>query len=358
MPENKELKEIREKIDKLDSQLLSLFNDRLILAKQAGEKKKDKVVYRPEREASIYKNLKLINDGPLEDHHIVNIFNEVISSCRSVEEKMEIAFLGPEGTYSDSALKAKFGTSINKNPTDTIEEVFKRVKLQESHYGIVPIENSTEGTINNTFDCLASYEVRICGEMEMKIHHNLLGLNKALPSEGFEIHAHEQTLSQCRKWLDSHCPGAKRIAVSSNALAAKKSSGEPKILAIAGKLAAEKYGLDIIQNNIEDYPDNTTRFVTLGLHEVGTTGNDKTSLMVTTKNEPGALYKVLKPIKENNLNLTHLTYRPSKLDKWNYSFFLDFEGHEKDKNVKLLLEELSNSSVEIKILGSYPQAEG
>ena len=357
MSEKKELTKIRKEIDELDKQLLTLLNSRLVLAQQAGKAKKDEIIYRPEREASIYRNLKINNTGPLEDQHIVNIFKEIISTCRAKEENLEVAFLGPEGTYSDSALNSTFGSSIKKNSTETIEEVFKEVEGKKSHYGIVPIENSTEGSINITLDCLASHEINICGEIEMKIHHSLMGLNEALPRNDFEIHAHEQTLAQCKNWLDSYCPDVKRVAVLSNAQAAQTASNKSKILAIAGSLAAEQYGLNIIQNNIEDYPENTTRFITIGLQEVEATGKDKTSLIVTTKNESGALYNVLKPIKKNNLNLTHITYRPSKVNKWSYSFFLDFEGHRQDENVSVLLKELNDIGAELKILGSYPQAE-
>ena len=355
MSEKKELDKIREKIDELDAELLQLLNRRSSLAMEAGKRKKEEVVYRPERESFIFKRLKKINEGPLDDKQIINIFKEIISSCRAREKEMDIAFLGPEGTYSDSAVKENFGSSINKSPTQSIEEVFEAVKKGKSNYGIVPIENSTEGPINVTLDCLADFDINICGEVEMVIHHSLMGLNKALPKEGFEIHGHEQTLAQCKNWLDSYCPNVKRIAVSSNAQAAINAKKFTDVFAIAGSLAAERYGLDIIKGNIEDYSGNTTRFISIGLQEVKSTGDDKTSLLVTTKNESGALYNLLKPIQKNGLNLTHITYRPSKVDKWNYSFFFDFEGHKDDKKVKNLLKELARTNSEIKILGSYPR---
>ena len=357
MSRKKELDKIREEIDGLDTKLLQLLNKRSVLAIEAGKEKKEEVIYKPEREAFIFKRLRNINQGPLENEHIINIFKEIISSCRALEKEINISFLGPEGTYSDSAVKENFGSSINKNPTQTIEEVFEAIKKGKSDYGIVPIENSTEGPINVTLDCLADFDLNICGEVEMVIHHSLMGLNKALPKEGFSIHAHEQTLAQCRNWLDSYCPNVERVAVSSNAQAAINSKENSNILAIAGSLSAERYGLDVIKGNIEDYSSNTTRFISIGFQEVGSTGNDKTSLLVTTKNESGALYNLLKPIQKNGLNLTHITYRPSKVDKWNYSFFFDFEGHKDDKKVKSLLEELNATDAEIKLLGSYPKAE-
>jgi len=356
MSKKEELKRIREKIDELDTELLNLINQRASLAIEAGETKKKEVIYKPEREADILRKLKKTNPGPLNEQQILNIFKEIISSCRAQEDELDVAFLGPEGTYSESAVKKKFGSSVSKSATETIEEVFKDVAEGKSDYGIVPIENSTEGPINQTLDCLADFNLNICGEVEMLIHHSLMGLNQAFPKEGFEIHAHEQTLAQCKNWLDAHCPDVKRVPVSSNAQAAKNAKDNSGILAIAGSLASEKYGLEILRRNIEDYSDNTTRFIVIGFQEVSSTGEDKTSLLVTTKNESGALYNLLKPIQKNGLNLTHITYRPSKIDKWHYSFFFDFEGHKDDKKVKSLLDELSATNSEIKLLGSYPNS--
>ena len=357
MSKKKELDSIRKKIDELDAELLQMLNQRSSLAIEAGENKKEELIYKPEREAYILRQLKKINTGPLSDKQIVNIFKEIISSCRAQEKEIDIAFLGPEGTYSDSAVKENFGSSINKTASDTIEEVFKAVSERKSDYGIVPIQNSSEGPINVTLDCLSDFNLNICGEIEMLIHHSLMGLNQALPKKGFEIHAHEQTLAQCKNWLDAYCPDVNRVSVSSNAQAAKNAKKNSEIFAIAGALAAGKYGLEIIKRNIEDYSNNTTRFISIGLQEVASTGKDKTSLLVTTKNESGALYNLLKPIQKNGLNLTHITYRPSKVDKWNYSFFFDFEGHKDDKKVKSLLEELNSTDAVIKLLGSYPKAE-
>ena len=356
MSKKEELKRIREKIDELDTELLNLINQRASLAIEAGETKKKEIIYKPEREADILRKLKKTNSGPLNEQQISNIFKEIISSCRAQEDELDVAFLGPEGTYSESAVKKNFGSSVSKSATETIEEVFKDVAEGKSDYGIVPIENSTEGPINQTLDCLADFNLNICGEVEMLIHHSLMGLNQAFPKEGFEIHAHEQTLAQCKNWLDAHCPDVKRVPVSSNAQAAKNAKDNSGILAIAGSLASEKYGLEIIRRNIEDYSENTTRFIVIGFQEVSSTGEDKTSLLVTTKNESGALYNLLKPIQKNGLNLTHITYRPSKINKWHYSFFFDFEGHKDDKKVKSLLDELSATNSEIKLLGSYPNS--
>ena len=213
MSKKKELDSIRKKIDELDTELLQMLNQRSSLAIEAGETKKEEVIYKPEREAYILRQLIKINTGPLSDKQIVNIFKEIISGCRAQEKEIDIAFLGPEGTYSDSAVKENFGSSISKTALDTIEEVFKEVSERKSDYGIVPIQNSTEGPINVTLDCLSDCNLNICGEIEMLIHHSLMGLNQALPRKGFEIHAHEQTLAQCKNWLDAHCPEVNRVSV-------------------------------------------------------------------------------------------------------------------------------------------------
>ena len=358
MAEEKDLKSIRESIDEIDEEILILINRRASLAKKAGDFKSTKEKYKPDRESLILNRLIENNLGPLSNDQIISVFKELISSCRATEEDLEIAFLGPEGTYSDSALKNQFGSSVNTSPSDTIEDVFIKVQDSLSDYGIVPIENSTEGTVNITLDCLASTNILICGEIKMEIHHNLIGYNKSLPQEGYEIHAHQQTFAQCKLWLDSHCPNVPRVPVSSNAKAAISAAESDTIYAIAGELASNKYGLELIQKNIEDYSGNTTRFISLGLHEVGSTGRDKTSLMIKTKNETGALYKVLNPIYKNKLNLTHITYRPSKINNWQYIFFLDLEGHKDDDEFKSLFEDLKNLDIEIRVLGSYPRSLG
>ena len=255
-------------------------------------------------------------------------------------------------------MQGQFGKSVDKIPEETIRSTFKSVDKGLSDFGIVPIENSTEGSVNTTLDCLGEFDLKICGEIEMEIHHNLLGHNKPLPTEGFEIHAHEQTLGQCRTWLESYCPGVKLVSVNSNAQAASNVTEDNSVIAIAGDLAAKKYGLDILSKNIEDYSSNTTRFLTIGNIESGQTNSDKTSIMATTKNEEGALYSLLEPFSKLKINLSHLTYRPSKVDKWQYAFFLDFEGHKDDVLVKSLLSSLADKEIEVKILGSYPKSLG
>ena len=358
MSKSDELSKIREEIDSIDDQILSLVNDRAKLAIQAGTAKTDKNKYKPARESSILSRLSDSNHGPLKGEQIRNIFNEIISSCRSTESTFSISFLGPEGTFSESALEGQFGQSVEKKSEATIRSVFESVSNQSSDFGIVPIENSTEGSVNLTLDCLSEFDLSICGEIEMEIHHNLLGRNKALPKEGFEIHAHEQTLAQCRHWLESHCPGVKLVSVSSNAQAALNVTDDNNIVAIAGDLAAKKYGLDILSKNIEDYSSNTTRFLTIGNIDSSPTLEDKTSIMATTKNEEVALYSLLEPFSKLDIYLSHLTYRPSKINKWQYSFFIDFDGHKEEDLIKQLLMDLSSKEIEVKVLGSYPKSIG
>ena len=356
MSKKKDLNSIRDKIDSLDEKILSLLNQRADLAIEAGEAKEESIKYKPAREAAILNKLKDSNRGPLINDQIISIYNEIISACRSTESNLKVAYLGPEGTYSQSALQNKFGSSVETKPEPSSRSVFEEVNKGLCDFGIVPIENSSEGSVNLTLDCLMDFELTICGEIEMRIEHNLIGYNKPMPKEGIEIHAHEQALAQCKDWLSSYCPQAKLVPVSSNSQAAKNASANKGVLAIGGKEAAQKYDLDILDSNIEDSSSNTTRFIVIGKSKSSQTGNDKTSIVVTTKNEEGALYAVLLPFNQLSLNLTHITYRPSKKDKWHYSFFLDFEGHEDEDDIRKLFKQLNNLNTEVKILGSFPKA--
>lgn len=358
MSKSDDLLKIRDEIDSIDNQILSLINDRAKLAMQAGNAKEGSNKYKPARESSILNRLSEMNAGPLHGDQIRNVFKEIISSCRSTESSFTISFLGPEGTFSETALEGQFGKSVEKISEESIRSVFESIANKTADFGIVPIENSTEGSVNLTLDCLSEFDLKICGEIEMEIHHNLLGHNNALPKDGFQIHAHEQTLGQCREWLESYCPGVPLVSVSSNAQAAMDVTEDNKIIAIAGELAAEKYGLEILSKNIEDYSNNTTRFLTIGHIDSNQSSLDKTSIMATTKNEEGALYSLLEPFNRMNINLSHLTYRPSKINKWQYSFFIDFDGHKEDSLVQDLLNDLTKKEIAIKILGSYPKAIG
>ena len=245
MSNKDELEKIRSQIDTIDESILELVNQRSLLAKETANLKKSTDIYKPEREAKIIRNLISLNEGPLLKEQVISIFNEIISSCRSLEKELKVSYLGPEGTFSEEAVKEVFGSSVTKSSAITIEEAISAVSEGNSNYAIVPIENSTEGPVNITLDCLYASDLKICGEIEMSIQHNLLAKDLALPKTDLEIHAHEQTLSQCKNWLDDYCPNIKRVAVSSNAQAAKNAKENSGILAIAGSLASEKYGLEI-----------------------------------------------------------------------------------------------------------------
>jgi len=358
--EAKALGELRDQIDSIDQQIQSLINQRAQCAKNVAEVKlkakkcDDAVFYRPEREAQVLRRVMDRNNGPLGNEEMARLFREIMSSCLALEKPMHIAFLGPQGTFTQAAALKHFGHSVVSVPQAAIDEVFRDVEAGESHYGVVPVENSTEGMINHTLDMFVSSPLRICGEVKLRIHHHLLaGVDTDLDKIE-KIYSHQQSLAQCRSWLDSHWRKVERVAVSSNAEAARRVKAEPNSAAIAGDMAAELYGLVNIAKNIEDQPDNTTRFLIVGMEDVPPSGQDKTSILVSMKNCPGALYQLLEPFHKYGISLTRIETRPSTTGTWAYVFYIDFEGHYTDENVQKVIEEISKEAVEIKHLGSYP----
>jgi len=314
------------------------------------------VFYRPEREAWVLKRIMELNKGPLSNEEVARLFREIMSSCLALEEVLKVAYLGPEGTFTQAATLKHFGHSVDSRPMAAIDEVFREVAAGAVNFGVVPVENSTEGAVNHTLDSFLEHDIVICGEVELRIHHQLL-VGENTRSNGItRIYAHAQALAQCRKWLDAHYPNVERVAVSSNAEAAKRVKGEWNSAAIAGDMAAELYGLTRLAEKIEDHPDNATRFLIIGSQEVPITGDDKTSIIVSTRNKPGALYELLKPFHENAIDLTRIETRPSRSGKWTYAFFIDFVGHHQDPLVKDVLERISQDAVALKVLGSYPKA--
>lgn len=268
-----------------------------------------------------------------------------------------VAYLGPEGTYSHAALQKFFGAGQTCVPVDEIPAVFASVESGDSLYGLVPIENSTEGSITQTLDCFGKYDLKICGEVMLRIQHCLLVNPGTEPNDIRRIVSHQQSLGQCRHYLEENFPDVDKVSVFSNAVAAKMASEQQGIAAIAGKTAAEIYGLKILGENIEDIHDNTTRFAIIGRDDnAGATGRDKSSLIISTRNEPGALFNALEPFKNHQVNLIKLESRPSRKEAWSYSFFVDIEGHRDDDNIRAALEELSKHSLEFRVLGSYPSA--
>ena len=356
------LDQVRQTIDTLDEQIQMLISQRARCAQMVGEIKKAEdpnatVFYRPEREAQVLQKVMARNQGPLPGEEMARLFREIMSACLALEHPMRIAFLGPAGTYTQTAALKHFGHSVRTVPLATIDEVFREVEAGAVNYGVVPVENSTEGVVTHTADSFIASTVRIIGEVEVRIHHHLLVAEGTRQEAISRIYSHQQSLAQCRKWLDAHFPRAERVAVSSNAEAAKRVKGEWHSAAIAGETAAELYGLQKLHQSIEDNPKNTTRFLIIGNEAVPRSGDDKTSIIVSMhRNQAGALYAILEPFKSRGINLTRIESRPSQTDAWSYVFFIDFEGHVDDEPVKAALAELEGRVRDLKLLGSYPKA--
>ncbi len=354
------LDSLRDQIDALDQQLQTLLNRRAELAHAVADVKRredsNPVFYRPEREAQVLQRIKERNQGPIDGEAMARLFREVMSICLALEQPMRVAFLGPEGTFTQQAAIKHFGHAVESVPLGAIDEVFREVEAGAAHYGVVPVENSTEGMVSHTLDTFMSSSLKICGEVELRIHHHLLAGLHTRRDKVTRVYSHQQTLAQCRQWLDAHLPTVERIPVSSNAEAARRLRDEWNALAIAGDMAAELYGLERVQSNIEDRPDNTTRFLVIGRQDTPPSGRDKTSMLVTGKNRPGLLSDMLLPFREQGVNLTRLESRPSRTANWSYVFFIDCEGHKEDPLLKSVLEKLEGDGNTIRILGSYPKA--
>jgi chorismate mutase / prephenate dehydratase len=357
-----DLDAIRSRIDAIDRELQRLLNERAQCALQVGEIKQavpgdePPVFYRPEREAQILARLKKENTGPLSDQNMARLFREIISCCLNLEQPLMIAYLGPPGTYTEAAAIKQFGHFAGTRSMTSIDEVFREVESEGVHYGVVPVENSTEGMVNHTLDCFMESALSICAEVELPIHHALMVATDAGDAQIEEIFSHSQSLAQCRGWIDSHYPGVKRTPVESNAEAARRVAGVPGAAAIAGDMAAERYGLRILATSIEDRADNKTRFLVIGNQKVGPSGHDKTSILVSTRNEPGALYKILEPFHRHDISLTRIETRPARSGSWSYVFFIDFDGHQSQENIQRVLKEVGEVAMEVRSLGSYPQA--
>jgi chorismate mutase/prephenate dehydratase len=354
------LTEIRAQIDNIDTQIQELITERAYLAKNVALAKtaeeEQPNFYRPEREDEILRNVIARNQGPLSNETLTQIFQEIMSGCLALQKVLTIAFLGPAGTYSQTAVHKRFGHAAKNLPLPTIDEVFREVEANNANYGVVPMENSTEGGVNQTLDCLIKTTLKICGEIELPIHHHLLSTVNDLQEVNC-IYAHQQALAQCHLWLNTHLPTIKRVAVNSNAEAARLATKETGAAAIAGETAAEIYQLHILAEHIADHPNNTTRFIVLGPQDVSPTGHDKTSLLLSSPDQPGALYHLLSPFADNQVNLTRIESRPARqgIWKWEYVFFVDLEGHRKDPPLEKALHELERYT-RVKYLGSYPRA--
>lgn len=349
------LKQYRAQIDSLDDELLKLVNQRAALAQQIGHLKEDGVVLRPEREAQVLKRLQVNNNGPLGATAVAALFTEVMSQCRALEAPLTVAYLGPEGTFSELATLKRFGSAVQGQPCATIDDVFRAVENGASQYGMVPVENSSEGAIGRTLDMLLQSSLQVCGELMLPIHQCLLAQHCEL-SAVKTIYSHPQSLGQCQCWLNAHLPNAARIPVASNAEAARLAAEHPHSAAIAGSQAAVNFGLSVCVENIEDDAGNTTRFLVLGRQQVAPSGHDKTSLVLSAANRPGAVHDLLVPLAKHDVSMTKLESRPARSGLWEYVFYMDIEGHQADIKVAAALAELKQVAAFMKILGSYPVA--
>jgi chorismate mutase/prephenate dehydratase len=348
------LKQIRDQIDALDRRLVKLLSSRARLAQRIG-RLKEGPAYRPEREAQVLRGVLAANPGPLPDAALARLYTEIMSACRALEDSLSVAYLGPQGTFSQEAATKHFGGVTKLAPCGSIDEVFRQVETGALGYGVVPVENSTEGAIGRTLDLLLATSAKICGEVMLPIRQCLMGKSGKL-GDVRRVYSHTQSLGQCQQWLARHLPKAERAPVVSNAEAARLAARERGAAAIGPKTAAALYGLKVIAANIEDESKNTTRFLVIAAQDTARSGRDKTSLVMSTRNVPGAMHELLTPLAANQVSMTRLESRPSRTGLWEYVFYVDIEGHQGDANVARALAELEQKASFLKNLGSYPAA--
>src|SRR5947207_6722978 len=349
-----DVEKLRREIDGVDDQLLRLINQRARLASRIGALKAGAPAYRPEREAEVLRRIAEKNPGPLAAERVTGVFREVISACRGLEEAIRVTYLGPEGTFSEQAVRQHFGRAVEALAVPSVDEAFRRCESRAVQFTVVPVENSTEGVVGRTLDLLLATPLRICGEVELRVQQNLLG--KGELKDVRRVYSHAQSLGQCNAWLAQHLPGAERLPLGSNAEAAQRAASEPGAAAIAGEAAAERYGLQVLARAIEDAPNNTTRFLVLGELDAAPTGKDRTSLVMSAENKPGAVHALLTPLAEHRVSMTRIESRParSRSALWEYMFFIDLEGHQKDARVAKALAELRVKAPFLKGVGSFP----
>jgi chorismate mutase/prephenate dehydratase len=359
MADKDPLADIRKRIDEIDMAVQELVSERAECARKVAEVKRQlgdaEHFYRPEREAQVLRRVQERNQGPLSDEAIAGIFREIMAVCLALEKPLKVAFLGPEGTYTHAAAVKHFGSQIESEPVANIEEVFRLVEAGGANFGVVPVENSSEGVINHTLDLFMKSSLTISGEVELRIRHNLMTSEQDISSID-RVYAHQQTLAQCRMWLDTNLPNAERIAVRSNAEAVIMASEHDRTAAIAGNMAAELYSLPVMYADIEDEPDNTTRFVVIGKYKSPPSGADRTSLLVFAHNKPGSLFSLLEPLAKRNISMSNIESRPSRRGVWEYVFFIDIDGHRDDQNVAEAIADIEKASAMVTVLGSYPRA--
>lgn len=357
-----ELDGIRNRINEIDEQIQALINERARFAQQVGVAKGKLAgavdYYRPEREAEILRTIKARNEGPLRDEEMLRLFREIMSACLAQQEPLKIGFLGPEGTFTQTAVYKHFGHSVRVLPFHTIDEVFQEVECGAADFGVVPIENSTEGSVNNTLDMFLTSPLKISGEIELRIEQHLMGRMSGL-DDIKRICAHEQSLAQCRGWLREYLPHVELIGMSSNAAGARRARDEDGTAAIAPDVAADVYDLKILVNSIEDRSDNSTRFLVVGRELLAASGCDKTTILVSTGDTAdgaGVLHQLLKPLADHGVVMTFIESRPSRRKNWDYVFFIDIEGHANEAPVADALAVLEKESSLFRVLGAYPKA--
>lgn len=348
--------ELRKKIDEVDSQILELLNKRAGFVVEIGrEKAKENLDFHvPQREEEIFTRLLRQNTGPFPSEAIRPVFREIISACLSLEHPVQVAYLGPKATFTHLACMKRFGLSAQFIPVRTIADVFAEVEKGNVDFGVVPIENSSEGIVSHTLDMFVDSGLKISGEILLRVSHNLLSLTADLDKIA-KVYSHPHAIAQSKKWLEANLAHAAIFEVGSTAAAAELAAQDPQAAAIASELAAELYGLKTVSRRIEDNPHNYTRFLVVGKKPAPPTGNDKTSIMFSIRDRVGALYRMLEPFAVNRINLTKIESRPSRQKAWEYIFYVDFEGHVEERRVKIALDAVAEECLFLKVLGSYPK---
>jgi chorismate mutase/prephenate dehydratase len=351
-----DIEKIRQEIDRIDEGLAELLEKRAAQAKKIGELKAGAAAYRPERESQIL-NRVIKKTRILPPDRMASVFREIISACRGLEEALRVSYLGPEGTFSEQAVRKHFGRAVEALPVPSVDEAFRRCESGGAHFTVVPAENSTEGVVGRTLDLLVTTPLRICAEIELRVQQNLLSKAESLRSIR-KIYSHSQSLAQCNGWLAQNLPHVERVPVASNAEAAQRAADEEGSAAIAGQAAGERYGLNALARSIEDDPNNTTRFLVLGNLDPQPSGRDRTSLVMSAENKPGAVHALLTPLAQHGVSMSRIESRPARARTalWEYLFFIDVEGHQKDAHVAAALAALRAKAPYLKILGSYPVA--
>jgi chorismate mutase/prephenate dehydratase len=346
---------LRERIDAIDRQILDLLSRRAGVAQEVGHVKAETnaPVFRPERELQVLRNAAQRNPGPLADGDVQTIFREIMSACRALEKRVTVAYLGPVGTFSEQAVYQQFGHAVEGMPCASIDEVFRAAEAGTADFGVVPVENSTEGAINRTLDLLLQTPLAISGEVSLPVHHSLMTKSGSMDGVS-QICAHPQALAQCQAWLNQHYPSIQRNPVSSNGEAARLAAENPAVAAIAGEIAGEKHGLQVVSAHIQDDPHNRTRFAVIGRLRTASSGHDHTSLVLSVANKAGAVYNLLAPLAKHGVSMTRFESRPARMGTWEYYFYVDVEGHRDDERMAKALAELKENAAFFKVLGSYP----